>query len=166
VRHSLEAVRAGEMERLRKAAAWLREASAAHKQVVRGLMGHLPPAEAGIRGDVSLFTYTTRLTGEQGLKWVRENLHDGDLCLFLGYQMNEDAMTAAANALGARTISLTSTAPGAEQSKNPRHLYINPHWPVTDGCLELPGYDVKACPLSCILGMTCYYAIAGETLRQ
>lgn len=161
VRQSLEAIRDGEVEHIRKAAAWLRETTTAHKQIVRSLMGHLPPIEAGIRGDVSFFTQTILLSGEKGGKWIRENLRDGDLCLFLAYQ-NEDAITAAANALGARTISLTSAAPGAEQASNPRHLYINPHWPITDGCLELSGYDVKACPLSSILGMTCYYAICGE----
>ena len=45
------------------------------------------------------------------------------------------------------------------------HVYVDPHWPVSDGCLELSGYDVKACPLSAILGLTCYYAICGEALR-
>ena len=67
-------------------------------------------------------------------------------------------MAAAANALGVRTIFITSRGPGAERAASPRHLYIDPHWPVTDACLDLPGYDVKACPLSCIMNLTCYYA--------
>lgn len=164
VRQSLEAIRAGEMENLRRAAAWFREAIAARKHIARSLMGHLPPIEAGIRGDVNFFTHTSLLTIEKGGgAWIRENLGDGDVVLFLAYQ-NEDALTASANALGARTIALTSAAPGPEQARNPRHLYINPHWPITDGCLELPGYDVKACPLSTILNMTCYYAIVGEVM--
>lgn len=163
VRQSLEAIRGGEMENLRKAAVWFREATAARNQIVRSMMGHLPPIEAGIRGDVNFFTHTALLTGEKGGAWIRENLHDGDLALFLSYQ-NEDALTASANALGARTIALTSASPGSEQARNPRHLYINPHWPIPDGCLELAGYDVKACPLSTILNMTCYYAIVGEVV--
>jgi len=162
VRESLEAVRREEAGRIRKAAGWLREAMAAHGQIVRNLHGHLPPTEAGIRGDVSFFTQTTRGTGEKGEKWICDRLHEDDVYLFVGYQLNEDAMAAAANALGARTIFMTSSAPGAEQARNPRHLYINPHWPLTDACLELPGYDVKACPLSGIMGLTCYYAICGE----
>ena len=166
VRQSLEAVRNEELEHIRQAAGWLREAIAAHRQIVRNLIGHLPPTEIGIRGDIPFFTGTARLTGEQGEKWVRENLHEGDVYLLLGYQKNEDAMAAASNALGVRTIFLTSTAPGAEQAKNPRHLYINPHWPLTDACLELSGYDVKACPLSGILGLTCYYAVCGEAVSH
>lgn len=163
-RRSLEAIRDGEMKNIRQAALWLREASAARKQIVRNLMGHLPPAEAGLRSDAPFFTQITRLNGEPGAQWIRDNLHDGDLYFFLGYQKNEDAMAAAAHAAGARTIFLTSTAPGAEQAKDPRHLYINPHWPLTDACLDLSGYDVKACPLSCIAGMTCYDAVCAEAV--
>ena len=146
----------------RQAAAWIREACDARRQVVRTLEGHLPPNEVGSRGDPAFFTHTTRFSGEQGEKWIRENLGEGDVYLLLGYQQNEDALAAAANAVGARTIFLTSTPPGAEQTKSPRHLYVNPHWPLTDACLELPGYDVKACPLSAILGLTCYYAICAR----
>jgi hypothetical protein len=68
--------------------------------------------------------------------------------------------------LGVRTIFLTSRGPGAELAVSPRRLYINPHWPATDACLDLPGYDVKACPLSCIMNLTCYYAICAEALHK
>jgi len=163
-RRGLEAIRQGEMENLRKAANRIQEALAAKHAIFRNLHGHLPPAEIGLPGDVKFFAGATRVTGEAGVKWSRENLHAGDVYLFLGYQENEDAMAAAANAVGARTIFLTSKPSGPEQSKSPRHLYINPHWPTTDACLELPGYDVKACPLSCVLGLTCYYAICNEVV--
>lgn len=166
VRTSLEAIRRDELPKIRQAAGWLREAIAAQRQIVRNLMGHLPPVEAGIAGDVSFFTATTDSTGEPGAVWIRKNLHAGDVYVFVGYQQNEDAMAAAAKTVGARTVFMTSLAPGAEQAKNASHLYVNPHWPVTDGCLELSGYDVKACPLSCILGLSCYYAICGEAVAM
>ncbi|MBM4038615.1 MAG: hypothetical protein FJ290_08885 [Planctomycetes bacterium] len=70
----------------------------------------------------------------------------------------------AANKLGARTIFLTSLGPGAEQARDPLHLYVNPHWPLSDGCLDLPGYEVKACPLSGIMGITVYHAICAEAV--
>jgi hypothetical protein len=166
VRASLAAVRKDEVPKIRTAAGWLRETAAAHRQVVRNFMGHLPPLEAGIPGDVDFFSRLVRPTGPEGAEWIRKNLHEGDLYFFLGYQENEDAMAAAANALGARTIFITSRGPGAQQAVSARHLYINPHWPVTDACLDLPGYDVKACPLSCIMNLTCYYAICGEAVRK
>jgi len=95
---------------------------------------------------------------------MRQNLAKGDVHLLVGYQQNRDAMAAAANALGVRTVFITSLPPGREQAKSALHTYVNPHWPLTDACLELPGYDVKACPLSAICGLTCYYAIAAEAV--
>ncbi len=166
VRTSLVAIRRDEVEKIRMAARWLREASAAHRRIVRNFMGHLPPLEADTPGDVTFFSRLVRATGAEGVKWIRENLHEGDLYFFLGYQQHEDAMAAAANALGVRTIFITSRGAGVELAVSPRHLYIDPHWPLTDACLDLPGYDVKACPLSCIMNLTCYYAICGEALRN
>ncbi len=163
---SIEAVRSEELASIRQAAAWLRETVAAHRQIVRTLQGHLPEVEAGSGGEGHYFTKTVAFGNEQGQKWIRENLHEGDVYLFLGYQENEDARAAAINAVGARTIFFTSAAPSAQQAMNPRHRYVNPHWPRSDACLDLPGYDVKACPLSGILGLTCYYAICGEMARD
>ncbi len=163
-RSSLAAIRDQELERLRTAGRWLREATAARQQMVRSLLGHLPPLEAGIRGDVGFFTHTILLQGEKGKEWIAQNIRAGDVCVFLAYR-DDDEMTATANKLGARTISLTSTSPGAIQAKNSRHLYINQHWEVSDAVLNLPGYDVKACPLSCIVGMACYYAMCGEAIE-
>lgn len=162
-RTSLAAIRGQELERLSTAGKWLREAATAQKQVVRSLLGHLPPIEAGIRGDVGFFTKTILLQGEKGKEWIAQNLRAGDVCVFLAYR-DDDEMTATANKLGSRTISLTSTPPGAIQAKNSRHLFINQHWEVSDAVLPLPGYDVKACPLSCIVGMACYYAMCGEAI--
>jgi hypothetical protein len=165
VRDSLEAVRRGETAKLRTAAAWLREAKASGKKAVRHLYGHLPPTEAGLPGDPACFTSTvTGPVGDKGVEWIRKNLREGGFYLLVGYQESEDAMSGAANELGARTVFITSRGPGEAQAKSPRHLHIDPHWPLSDGCIELPGYDVKACPLSGILGLACYYAICSEAL--
>ena len=165
VRTSLEAMRRNDVGQIRKAAAWIREARAAGKKVVRHMQGHLPPHEVGVLGEPGCFTHSPRLPlGDKAIAWMRENLGKGDVHLLVGYQQNQDAMAAAANALGVRTVFMTSLPPGAEQAKNPLHAYVNPHWPLTDACLELSGYDVKACPLSAICGLTCYYAIGAEVV--
>ena len=77
---------------------------------------------------------------------------------------DDDAVAAAANAMGARTVALTSVPAGLEQYRSPRHLHLNQYWPVNDAVLELPGYDVKACPLSLIVTWSCYQAIVGEVV--
>ena len=162
---ALEAVRSKELGSIRQAADWLRGGIAAHRQVVRTLEGHLPGVEADTGGEGLYFSRTVSFGDELGEKWIQKNLREGDVYLFLGYQENEDARAAAINTLGARTIFITSAAPSPQQARNPRHLYVNPHWPRSDACLELTGYDVNACPLSGILGLTCYYAICGEVAR-
>ena len=166
VERSLEEVRGGELEKIALAGTWIRQAVARRSQVVRNLVGHLPPREIGLPGDPPFFTAVAHETGAEGVQWVRQKLHAGDVYLLVGYQENEDALAAAANALGVRTIFLTAKPPGSKQAHDPLGIYIDPHWPVTDGCLELSGYDVKACPLSCILGLSCYYAICAEAYRS
>ena len=36
-------------------------------------------------------------------------------------------------------------------------LYINPHWPMPDGCVEVPGYDIPILPASGVV-QACIYA--------
>ena len=168
VRDSLEAIRRDEIPNIRKAGAWLAEASAAHAKIIRNFQGHLGPVEAGLPGDAGFFSNLKplRATGPEGEAWARANLRPGNVFALLGYQKSEDALAAAANAQGARTIFITSQGPSPQQRRSPQHLYVDPHWPYTDACLALPGYDVKACPLSGILGLSCYYAICGEALES
>ncbi|MGA2255033.1 MAG: hypothetical protein ABSG53_10255, partial [Thermoguttaceae bacterium] len=164
VRDGLEAIRREEMPRIRQAGVWLTESHAAHRRILRNLQGHLPPCEVNWPGDAGFFSNPKpiSLTGAEGERWARENLRSGDIYLLLGYQENEDDVAAAAHALDARTIFITSQGPGPAQGRDPHHLHINPHWPRSDACLSLDGYDVKACPLSAILGLSCYYAICEE----
>lgn len=163
VRQSLLTLR-GQSESIRKAAAWTREAKASGRKIVRSMRGHLPPAEAGMEGDVDFFSQSFSSVGPEGAQWIRQNLDEGDLCLLVGYQQNDEAMAAAAAGRGAWAIFLTSTPPSPRQAAQPRYLYINPHWPVSDGVLELSGYDVKACPLSGIANMSGYWAICAEAV--
>jgi hypothetical protein len=166
VRTSLEGIRASQVDQIRRAADWVRQTAKSGNQLVRNLRGHLPPLDVGGPGDVSYFSQLVRTVGDPGMQWIREHLHAGDLYLFVGYQDNEDKMSAAANGLGAKTIFITSSTPGPQQLQNKLHLYINPHWTIYDGCVDLPGYDVKACPVSAILGMTCYWAICAEAVTM
>ena len=119
IRDSLEGVRGHDLEKIRTAGAWLRDAAAGHHQVVRNLVGHLPPMEPGMPGDPPLFTGLGQGSGEEGARWIQRNLHAGDVYLLVGYQQNEDAVAAAAHALGVRTIFITSKPPGEAQAARP-----------------------------------------------
>ena len=110
VAQSLEAIRGGQLVPNLPGGRLAAGGRGRASQVVRTLQGHLPEVEADAGGEGPYFSQT--IPGdERGEKWLRENLHEGDVYLRLGYQSNDDALAAVVNALGARTIFLTSSAP-------------------------------------------------------
>ena len=133
VRASLVAIRKDEVEKIRMAARWLCEASAAHRKIVGQLYGTSTAAGSRHAWRRKLLLPAGRATGVEGVKWIRENLHEGDLYFFLGYQENEDAMAAAANVLGMRTIFITSR-PGRRDGRHPAAL-VHRSALARDGCL-------------------------------
>jgi hypothetical protein len=44
-------------------------------------------------------------------------------------------------------------------------LYANPHWPVEDACVEVPGYDVPILPASAVVQSAMYWSIVAEAYR-
>ncbi len=44
-------------------------------------------------------------------------------------------------------------------------LYANPHWPIEDACVELPGYDIPILPASGVIQATIYWSIVAEAYR-
>jgi hypothetical protein len=44
-------------------------------------------------------------------------------------------------------------------------LYANPHWPLEDGCVAVPGYDVPILPASGVIQATIYWSIVAEVYR-
>jgi hypothetical protein len=41
-------------------------------------------------------------------------------------------------------------------------LYLDPGWPLTDGCVRVPGYDVPILPASGVIQAAIYWTIAAE----
>ena len=41
-------------------------------------------------------------------------------------------------------------------------LYIDPHWPITDACVAVPGYDVLALPQSGVMQAAIYWTLVAE----
>jgi len=44
-------------------------------------------------------------------------------------------------------------------------LYANPHWPIEDACVAVPGYDVPILPASAIVQASMYWSIVAEAYR-
>jgi len=41
-------------------------------------------------------------------------------------------------------------------------IYIDPHWPLPDGCVEVPGYDVAILPASGVMDGAIYWAMTAQ----
>ena len=41
-------------------------------------------------------------------------------------------------------------------------LYLDPGWPLADGCVAIPGYDIPILPASGVIQAAIYWAIASE----
>jgi hypothetical protein len=44
-------------------------------------------------------------------------------------------------------------------------LYANPHWPLDDGCVQVPGYDIPILPASGVIQASIYWSIVAEVYR-
>jgi hypothetical protein len=44
-------------------------------------------------------------------------------------------------------------------------LYIDPGWPLADGCVTVPGYDVPSLPASGVVQAAIYWTVASERAR-
>ncbi|NIA17163.1 MAG: hypothetical protein GWO86_02325 [Planctomycetes bacterium] len=56
-------------------------------------------------------------------------------------------------------ISVKSTTP-AEPADN--IIYLNPYWPLDDGCVTLPGYDIPILPASGVINAAIYWALLAQ----
>jgi len=62
------------------------------------------------------------------------------------------------------TALLTKRGYGVAVVKNGREAlpHINPHWPIADACIPVPGYDVPILPASGVINAAIYWAIRAE----
>ena len=162
VRSGLEAIRREELPRFGQAAAWIAERRAAR-------------ASAAFAICRAISRPARREPGRRILRQYRAGLPCGAepdagparspprRCFAAAGLPGERRRHGGGRPRPARgTVFITSGGPGPDQAREPRHLYVNPHWPRSDAGLVLEGYDVKACPLSAVLGLPCYYAICEE----
>jgi hypothetical protein len=45
-------------------------------------------------------------------------------------------------------------------------LYVDPHWPVADACVEVRGYDIPILPASSVMQAAVYWSLVAETTWQ
>jgi hypothetical protein len=80
---------------------------------------------------------------------------------YLGYQFTPQKLLDQSRAMGFN-LAYTCVRPAnpIEPSKN--IIYIDPAWPLADGCVEIPGYDVPVLPASGVVQAAIYWSLVLE----
>ncbi len=87
--------------------------------------------------------------------------HPPGFVLYLGYQFAPRKLLDQAKATGFKLVySDVEPSQPAEPASN--ILYIDPGWPLADGCVTLPGYDVPILPASGVVQAAIFWSIASE----
>ncbi len=144
-----------QMPRILEAAHWWRQASSSTTLVT----GHMFPRHAQDRRALALSGLAAVPAWED--KDLLEVSHVSGFVLYLGYQFAPGKLIDQAKAMGVRLVySTVQPAQPAEPAGN--ILYIDPAWPLADGCVAVPGYDVPILPASGIMQAGIYWTIASE----
>ena len=87
--------------------------------------------------------------------------HPPQFVLYVGYQFAPQKLLDQAKALGVKLV-YSDVQPAQPPEPASNILYIDPAWPLADGCVAIPGYDVPILPASGVIQAAIYWTIASE----
>ena len=97
--------------------------------------------------------------------WENKDLLDPNnppqFVLYLGYQFAPQKLLEQARATGVYLV-YTDVQPAQPPEPSGNILYLDPAWPLADGCVLVPGYDVPILPASGVIQAAIYWTIASE----
>jgi len=97
-------------------------------------------------------------------KDVLDTTHPPPFVLYVGYQFAPLKLVDQAKAMGVRLVYF-DVQPAQPPEPVSNILYIDPAWPLTDGCVTVPGYDIPILPASGVVQAAIYWTIASERGR-
>lgn len=158
IESGLKSVRWLELEKICKAAQWWREFNAKPAEGVT--MGHLFPTNfEDVRAPKPI-----KLTAGDQHATIKEGSNDDKnerFILFVGYQYPPQKLVEQAMRTRIRLVYM-SVQPATPAEVKDRIIYINPHWPLPDGCVDVPGYDVTILPASGVMDAAIYWAMTAQ----
>ena len=103
-------------------------------------------------------------------RWNTENYsgprpHPDDLIIVFGMPTYPVARAKFATENGLNIIILSTEAPtdrGPESYETDRFLWLETPWPMEDGAIDIPGYDIKVLPVTGVMNVALYYAVRLE----
>jgi len=87
--------------------------------------------------------------------------HPPQFVLCLGYQFAPRRLVEQSKAMGVRLV-YSDVQPAQPPEPANNILYIDPAWPLADGCVTIPGYDIAILPASGLIQAAIYWTIASE----
>jgi hypothetical protein len=151
----LKKINETQMPNLLEAAKWWGQATSA----VTLVSGHMFPRHAQDPRSLTLGSITAVPAWED--KDLLDASHAPQFVLYLGYQFAPKKLIAQAKGLGVRLV-YSDVQPAEPPEPTGNILYIDPAWPLADGCVAVPGYDVPILPASGVAQAAIYWTIASE----
>jgi len=144
-----------QMPKILRAAGWWEQATSATILVT----GHIFPRHAQDPRSLPLGRFAAVPAWED--KDLLDANHPPQFVLYVGYQFAPQKLIDQAKAMGVKLVYYdVQPAQGPEPASNV--LYIDPAWPLADGCVTVPGYDVPILPASGVIQAAIYWTIASE----
>ena len=144
-----------QMPGIAQAATWWRKAGSSATLVT----GHMFPRHAQDPRAPSPGTLVAVAAWED--KDLLEASHAPQFVLYLGYQFAPQKLIDQAKVLGVKLV-YSDVQPAQPSQPSGNFLYIDPAWPLADGCVAVPGYDVPILPASGVIQAAIYWTIASE----
>jgi hypothetical protein len=156
----LAAIQKTQMPKISQAAAWWRQVPKTSAMTL--VTGHMFPRHAQDPRSLAFSEFAAASAWEN--KDLGRETHPPRFFLYMGYQFAPEKLVEQAKALDLKlAYSDVRAAQPPEPSSN--ILYINPGWPLGDGCVTVPGYDVQILPASGVVQAAIYWTIASERAK-
>lgn len=146
-----------EMPKIQRAAGWWRETKPADATIM--VIGHMFPHHFQDPRAAAFGNFATVPAWED--KPLIDEARPPKFVLYVGYQFAPRKLVEQAAKRGVRLVYFdVEPARPAEPAGN--ILFINPRWPLADGCLTVPGYDVPILPASGVIQAAIFWTVASE----
>jgi hypothetical protein len=155
---ALKTIRKNDLPRIALAAKWWQEVGEDKSHLIA--MGHMFPAHFK---DSRAPQPCSMEPGTQAQK-IKEEFGRCQFVLFVGYQYPPQLIASQMADSDFKLVYCTVQSASPAET-NDKMIYINPHWPLADGCVHVPGYDVAILPASGVIDAAIYWSILAQRYK-
>jgi hypothetical protein len=150
---ALAAMGGESLDGLARAGTWVREAT--REYCALQIMAHIFPEHAADPRAPQPFVKVSGLVRPESSSRV---------VVALGYQYPTQLLIDAARLH--RFKLLYTSVERARDDRSDDIVYVNPHWPIDDGCVLVKGYDIPILPASAVAQAAIYWSVVAEAVGE